>query len=216
MQTLTRQLIDSDYRDRIVTDRQVARLLNASPAARHGLVNRALKAGELIRIQRGLYVLSDRLRQQPVHPFHVAQHLHPGSHVSLETALSWHGWIPEGVPECASVIAGGRSRSLEHPALGRFTFTPLAMHQRYHLTGVERYVLNAQPALVATPLRALLDLACFRKWTWQGSDWLRHHLRIGEEQLSQIQGGTLQELSSVYRHRRVQTFIEGMQREGFT
>ncbi|MGM0632938.1 MAG: type IV toxin-antitoxin system AbiEi family antitoxin domain-containing protein [Pseudomonadota bacterium] len=213
MQTLTQLLIDGGYRDRIVTDRQVARRLASSPAARHGLVNRALKAGELIRIQRGLYVLADRLRQHPVHPFHVAQHLQPGSHVSLETALSWHGWIPERVRECTSVTPTGRSRSLVHPVLGRFTFIPLAVHHEYRLAGVERRTMNGQAALIASPTRALLDLACFRKWTWQGRDWLHDHLRIDEEQLASIRDEVLQELSRVYKHNRMQAFIKGMKRE---
>lgn len=59
MQTLTRQIIEADFTNRVVFDHQLARILPGSSQSRHNLVNRALKAGELIRLKRGAYVLAE-------------------------------------------------------------------------------------------------------------------------------------------------------------
>jgi predicted transcriptional regulator of viral defense system len=68
-----------------------------------------MKSGELVRLQRGLYVLADRYRAQPCHSFAVAQAFAPGSYISFETALAYHGWIPERVFVTASVVPGRKS-----------------------------------------------------------------------------------------------------------
>jgi hypothetical protein len=39
-------------------------------------------------------MLGQSVRKNDVHPFAVAQALLPGSYVSFETALAFHGWIP--------------------------------------------------------------------------------------------------------------------------
>ena len=213
MQTLTELILSSPYRDRVINEQQMARLTGGSSQRRYGLVNRAIRAGELIRGQRGLYFLPDNLRTVPLHPFHLAQALRPGSHISLETALAWHGWIPESVYETASVKRGGRSRTLELPEFGRFSFTPIATHALYHLTAVERLQLQGQTALIARPARALLDLVCSRRLTWQGMDWFVESLRISPDNLQTITAKTLKTLRPVYKHKRMQEFIDAFMKQ---
>ena len=72
MVPLIEQIINSGNANHILSDRQIARLLGGSNARRYGQVNRALKTGELVRVRRGLYLLSDRYREFPAHPFVVA------------------------------------------------------------------------------------------------------------------------------------------------
>lgn len=97
MQTLAQKLIEQGLENRVLTEKQLARVLKGSRQRRYGLVNRALKAGELHRLSRGRYLLADRFRDYPGHPFALAQALVPGSYVSFETAFAHHGWIPEAV-----------------------------------------------------------------------------------------------------------------------
>jgi predicted transcriptional regulator of viral defense system len=115
VQTLTESVLQQGLGNKVLTDAQLQRVLESSPAARYALVNRALKANELIRIRRGLYTLSPHLRTEPVHPFGVAQAIVHGSYVSFETALSHHGWIPESVRVVASVVPARKSLTIEHP-----------------------------------------------------------------------------------------------------
>lgn len=207
MQTLTENLIERGLRDRPLSERQLERIIGDSPARRYGLVNRALKASELIRVRRGLYVLAPQLRTHSLHPFALAQAIEPGSYVSLETALSHHGWIPENVRVTASVVPGRKSSQVDHPVLGSFTFHPLALHRTHFLESVWREQFDGQTALVASPLRALMDLVTFRKVEWSGLTWLTESLRIERDTLKSISRGPLHTLATVYKQKRPNDFL---------
>lgn len=207
MQTLTEQLIEERLIDRVLTDTQLERLISGSSQRRYNLVNRAMKAGELIRLRRGLYMLPDKYRSHPCHPYVLAQKLVPGSYVSLETALAFHNWIPEAVYSTASMMPGHKAKAFSYESLGRFTFHPLAIQAGNFLQLVERVQLGEQPVLIARPIRALLDLVCLKKVGWQGLAWLVQGMRIDEDVLNQVTGAELRTLKQVYKHKRVKGFI---------
>ena len=207
MQTLTEQLIEDGLNDRVLTDIQLGRLIPGSSQRRYNLVNRAMKAGELIRLRRGLYMLPDKYRSQPYHPYALAQKLVPGSYVSLETALAYRGWIPEAVYTTASVVPVRKSKDFYSEPMGRYSFHPLAIQAGYFLELVERVQLGEQAVLVARPIRALLDLVCLRKMEWQGLAWLVQGMRIDEDLLHRVSGTELRTLKQVYKHKRGKGFI---------
>ncbi len=208
MQTLTQQLIDHQLANRIVTDAQLARIINGTKQRRYHLVNRAIKAGEVLRLRRGCYLLAEPFRDHPVHPYALAQALVPGSYVSYETALAHHGWIPEAVYITASVAPGRKSSTYEHKSFGPFSFQPLATRRGYILELVEREQSTEQTMLVAKPIRALMDLVCSRKVEWQGMAWLQRSLRIDYEDLRQVTSSDIRTLKLVYKHKKVIQFLE--------
>lgn len=212
MTPLTEQIFTSGLADRPLSANQVARLLGGGDARRYGLVNRALKAGELIRPRRGLYVLNPVYRKQPLHPFVLAQQMLPGSYVSAESALGFHGWIPELVHTVLSMSHGGKSVTYQHAQLGQFEFRRMTTHIGYFLQSVARHELPHQAALIAEPLRALLDLVYLRKLEWQGLDFLTHGIRIDEQQLFSVTGLDITRLQDVYKGRREQAFLTELQR----
>lgn len=208
MSTLLDAIKAREYTDRILTDRQLSDLLGGSAARRYGIVNRALKDKSLLRIKRGLYALAPHLRSTPLHPFVVAQALHPGSYVSFESALSFHGWIPEAVYQTASVTPGRKSIDYETNTLGTFTFLPLALNAYRFLAGVERRRLGDATALVASPLRALMDIVAYRKIEWQGVAWTTQGLRVDIEHLSALAPQKFNELRDVYKHAAASDFAK--------
>lgn len=210
MQTLTQEIIDCGLANRVLFDTQLARLLEGTPQRRHHLVNRALKAGELVRLQRGVYLLHNRYRTQPPHPFALAQAFVPGSYVSFETALAHHGWIPEAVRVVASVTPGRKSYEYQHPAFGDFSFHPLAIAPGYFLELVTRQQYQQQTMFVAKPFRALMDLVCLRKIEWQGLGWLTDGLRIDYEYLRSITDADIATLELVYTQKRVRSFLQSL------
>jgi hypothetical protein len=213
MQPLTESVIEHGLRDRILSERQLERIAGGTRARRYGLVNRTLKSQELVRVRRGLYVLASKYRSEPPHPFAIAQALEPGSYVSFETALSLHGWIPESVRTNASVISGRKSSALEHPTLGSFTFHPLALNDARFLELVERLQWGSQTALVAKPLRALLDLVTLRKLRWQGMDWLIEGLRIDEQSVQEVNRTQIEALMGVYKQKTPNSFLTKLAEE---
>lgn len=214
MQTLTEIIIAAGRRERILNESQLARLLGGSAQRRYNLVNRALHHGELIRLRRGCYRLATVIAGTAPHPFVVAQALRPGSYVSLESALSFHGLIPEAVPTTLSIVPGRRRDDLTVPELGAFLFRPLALNTGYFLEGVERVVLAGQAALVASPWRALLDRCALFKADRPGLADLLHSLRIDPDDLAAFRANELDAVKPVYRHQRLRSLIDAMQQEG--
>lgn len=213
MQTITRQIIDAGLANRVLTEEQLSRLVSGSQQSRYNLVNRAMKAEELIRLQRGIYLLSEKYRDEPLHPFVLAQVLIPGSYVSFETALSHHGWIPEAVFQTASVTPHTKTKELNDPRFWSLSFHPLALRRGYFLELVERQQIDKQTVLIAKPVRALMDLVCFRKEEWQGLAWLIEGLRIDYEKLRTITSADIRTLKLVFKQKRVNTFLEHLARE---
>ncbi len=211
MQTLTQQLLDMDLNDRVLTDFQLSRLVEGSNQRRYNLVNRAMKAGELIRLRRGLYMLPSKYRSTACHPYGLAQTLVPGSYVSLETALSYHGWIPEAVYTTASIVPGRKAKRFTHEQMGLFTFHPLAIQKGYFLELIERIQLDGQTLIIASPLRAFFDLVCLKKLEWQGLSWIKQGMRIDDEALGQVARADLQTLKLVYKHKRVNHYLSNLE-----
>ena len=212
MQTLTHVLTEAGLSGKVLHDSQLAVLLEGSAQRRYSLVNRALAAGELVLLKRGCYVLHPSIAGSKVHGFVVAQHLHPGSFVSFETALAWHGWIPEAVRLVASVVQGRRKATYSVPLYGEFSFVPLAQRLGYGLDSVRRVELTGGVALVADPLRALLDLVCRRKIPPATLQDFLHGMRLEPEWRSAVRSETLTRLRQVYRHRRMHEAIDIIQR----
>ena len=208
MQTLTQTVIDAGFGTKVLHDAQLAILLEGSAQRRYNLVNRALKAGELVRLKRGCYVLHPTVTGTKVHGFVVAQHLQPGSFISFETALAWHGWIPEAVRLMASVVPGRRKAEYSVPVWGDFRFVPLAQNLGYGLVGVGRIELSGGIGLVADPLRALLDLICWRKIASELVPSFLQGLRLEPEWQSAVQSDALIRLRQVYQHRRMTEVID--------
>jgi len=117
-------------------------------------LSRWVKAGRLFQLRRGLYALAPTWRKVEPHPFLIANRIQRGSYVSLQSALAFHGLIPEHVPLVTSV-GPGRPETVRNP-LGSFQFNHLAGGLLFGYSQVE--VAPRQLAFVASPEKALLDL----------------------------------------------------------
>jgi predicted transcriptional regulator of viral defense system len=213
MNRLIDLVVDAGYAERILSERQMARLIGGSDDSRYALVKRALRSGALVKIRRGQYVLADRYRKQPVHPFHLAQAIVPGSYVSMESALAYHGWIPEAVYSVSSVTPGRKTDNVDHEGYGRFNFLPLAVHRLAFLEGVERREVGQHPVLIAKPLRALLDLVAHRKVHWKGLSWITEGLRVESDALADVPLEDFAVLRRVYKHKAALTFIDRLEQD---
>src|ERR1035437_9472555 len=133
MQRLT-EIILRKVPAHILSDYELAILLEGSPHRRYGLVKRALASGELIQVRRGLYAVAPAISGRPMDLFSLAGRIYGPSYVSLESALSDQGLIPEAVHAVTSVTAK-RSAEFQTP-LGVFSYTRIPHFGLF--TGVER------------------------------------------------------------------------------
>ena len=213
MQNFTDKMLAAGLENRLFTENQLASVLGGSDARRYGIVSRAIKNGTLTRVRRGLYFLNSPHTSSTPHPFVIAQAIKPMSYISFETALSYHQWIPEAVFTTASVTPARKKLITEHDSLGLFSFNPLAVNQYHYLCSVLRTELNQRIALVATPLRALMDLVAFRKQRWVGIEWIEQGLRIERWRLNSLSHHDFDELSGVYKHKTARDFLENLKLE---
>jgi|GEM_PF-160892 len=183
---------------------------DSSDGARALFVHRAIKAEEILRLKPGYFMLGAPYRKSEVHPFIVAAVLHAPSHISLESALAYHGLIPEAVYQVSSVTVV-RSREYTTP-LGVFSFYRVpAVAPRAGVEAVE--VARNAWAFIATPLRAIADAIYLNKeitWERDGLGYLTESLRIEEEDLLKISFDVLEEIQDSIRSMRVRSYLQGL------
>lgn len=174
------------------------------------LLKRALGSGEIVRIRRGLYMLSPPYQKCAPNPLALAQHVYGPSYIGLESALSFYGLIPEAVYSVASVSLS-RSRSFETP-VGRFDF--VRVPQSCFFAGVERHELpNGNGAvLISSPLKSLADLVYVRRLDMTPATLL-DSLRIESRLMEWVSSASMNELAGNYSSRRVQRFLEQIEEE---
>ena len=208
MNTLTEKVIEkvpfTTFTDTVLRD-----LIPGTDDRRYGLVKRALKEGELIRLKRGLYALDEKWRRQPVNLYEAAQKIYGPSYVSLETALSHHGWIPEAVYTITSVCFK-RSKEFDTP-LGRFNYVHIPSHDFF--SGVRRVSSPNGIFFMATPWRALADYVYVHRKKWNGLKPVVEDLRVDPSQLQSADADLLKEIEQASRSSRVKNFIEGIRKE---
>lgn len=113
------------------------------------------KKGLVIRIKRDLYVVSKKVHHLELSRELIANHLYSPSYVSLESALAYHGLIPERVFSLRSVSLK-TYKKYETP-LGVFEY--IKVPDRYFQVGIHQEIVNeAYCFLIASPEKALCDL----------------------------------------------------------
>lgn len=110
--------------------------------------------GQLIRLKRGLYVVSSEVSGKPINACLCANHIYGPSYVSQQWALRWYGLIPERVYTMTSVTIK-RTRMFEN-SLGRFTYEQVKPD--YFAIGVNGVVEDGVTFMMASREKALCDL----------------------------------------------------------
>ena len=117
-------------------------------------ISELIKAGELISVKKGLYITGPEIDLPRPESFLIANHLRGPSYVSVESALSYWGLIPERAYEISSVTVK-TSKKYTTPA-GRYTYMQLPLP--YYTFGIQSVELAPQQfALIASPEKAICD-----------------------------------------------------------
>ena len=177
---------------------------------RHAQTKRAIAAGDIVNIRRGLYCLSDVLRKNQLNPYVIAQHIYGPSYISLQSALRWHGWIPEAVYSTTSVCYK-QSRDFDTP-LGNFSYSRVP--QKVFYAGVDHQTdEGGNIFLIASPLKALADYVYVHKCDWLGIAPLVESLRVEPEELDQLTTKDFDTIDDNYNSSRVKNFLLSLRKE---
>lgn len=148
-------------------------------------ISEMLKNKELIALKRGLYVPGEKMDLKRPSLFSIANHLYGPSYVSLTSALSYWGLIPEKVVEISSVTT--KPSKVFRNELGRFRYQKLSLP--YYSQGIKQVQINEQQTvLMASAEKAICDLIILTpgvnlRSRKQTIAFLVEDLRIQEEEL---------------------------------
>ena len=128
-----------------------------SPSEVRRQLSRWIASRRLIQLRRGLYALAAPFARETPNVLSLASRIRRPSYVSLQSALSYHGAIPESVPLVISVTTGRPGRF--ETALGGFLYRHVGPGLFWGYREVE--VGEGARAYIALPEKALLDLFYF-------------------------------------------------------
>ena len=141
-----------------VIEPQMVHVGEANPRAVQAQLSRWVKAGRLMKLARGKYLLARPYRQIDPPLEAIANRLVYPSYVSFERALAWYGLIPEAVPVVTSITTG-RPCAIEN-VLGTFRYRHI---QQRLFWGYQTIEFQGEPCILAVPEKALLDVLYFQR-----------------------------------------------------
>jgi predicted transcriptional regulator of viral defense system len=118
-------------------------------------VARLKKSGQLIRLKKGLYILSPEIHKKRISKELIANHLYGPSYISFENALSFYKLIPERVYSIRCLTTK-RSKKFKTP-FGHFEY--FSCEEEYFKIGINQEVYEGNYAfLIACPEKAVCDM----------------------------------------------------------
>jgi hypothetical protein len=117
-------------------------------------INDLVKKESLIQLRKGLYIAGKDVKFINPEPFLISNHLYNPSYVSIESAFSFWGMIPEKVYEICNCTT--KNTKVFKTSIGNFSYIKLPLP--YYSLGIEKVRLtNKQTILIASPEKALCD-----------------------------------------------------------
>ena len=197
------------WKHQLLRDTDLEANLGLTDGQRYGLVNRALKKGLLTKLRRGLYLINPPYHQISPHPFEIAPAIYGPSYVSFESALAYHGWIPEAIQETLS--ASGKRSKVFKSAIGDFKYLHVPLFNLYF--GVQQEDDGEHRFLIASPWKAIADHFYVHKRPWFNLSDLELDLRVEAESMRESNLDTLALLSKNYSSPRVKKLLTAIHKE---
>lgn len=158
-------------------------------------ISEMMKQGELISLKKGYYIFNQEVKPER---FSIANALYGPSYISMESALSFYGMIPEQVFSISSATLKA-SKTFEN-RIGRFEYINLPPFY-YALETQFVELREEQFCLIATPEKALCDKIITEKKLQLRSmksaqEYLIENLRIDEYLLRELKVSKLEKMLS--------------------
>ncbi|OGT21162.1 MAG: hypothetical protein A3C55_05785 [Gammaproteobacteria bacterium RIFCSPHIGHO2_02_FULL_42_13] len=180
--------------------------------APHRKINTLLKTGTLIRVKKGLYVLGDSYRDEPICLELLANLIYGPSYISQEYALQYYNLIPERVVTVTSMTCK-RNKHFTTP-FGIFDYTYLNL-KRFRV-GVDWQPFRDNiRLLIASPEKAIADTLIQYHDIKTLSDMRTHlidNMRIETDAINTLNLNRLEKIAQTYCHPIVTLFFNTLKR----
>ncbi|MFH1093592.1 MAG: hypothetical protein V1739_05480 [Candidatus Omnitrophota bacterium] len=175
-------------------------------------INDLLKKGKIIRVKKGLYVFGPDLAREPYSKDVLANLIYGPSYISLESALSFYGLIPERVEAITSITS--KRKKLFNTPVGIFSYRYI--NPAIYPYGVTLHELDKNHSiLIASKEKALSDMLYFSvkmKDEPQIKKYLFDDLRIDIEGIKDFDLKKINKLAGLYGHniKLFHNFLRGL------
>jgi predicted transcriptional regulator of viral defense system len=169
-------------------------------------IQRLIEHNDIIRIKKGLYV-PGQLQDVYIHKKTLANLIYGPSYISLDSALSYWGLIPERVEEITSVTS--KRNKLFTTPLGVFSYRYLSTSK--FNTAVDLIVVEQASFLMATKEKAICDKLYFSQTLFtqvELIEYLEQDLRVDFDEILSLRRTVLRELKKRFNHANVSLFID--------
>ena len=155
-------------------------------------------AGELLRLKRGMFVVSPEVSSCKLSTELIANHLYSPSYVSMQTALRYYGLIPEAVYTTQSMTLK-HSRSFRNK-IGCFDYVQTS-HEAF-VIGLTMQTSNNACFVMASPEKALCDLIAnssnvVLRYKSDALGYLEDFLRFDMDYLPRLDKSVLEQYTAV-------------------
>jgi len=186
-----------------IRDQDLATIFFMDDKRRYDTVKYAMKKGLLSQIRRGLYLIQRPYQKMHHDEFEIAQAIYGPSYISLESALSYHGWIPEKVNACTSSTVKRSKEFITDIANFTYSHTPL----KSFMIQVRRVETSDSTFLIAEPWKAVADHIYVRNRSWGSLADMISDMRIDEDSLLETDVRQLENLSTSYASVKVRKLL---------
>lgn len=161
------------------------------------------KSGDLMRLKRGLYVVSPRVSGSILSTELIANHIYGPSYLSMESALRYYGLIPERVYAVRSMTLK-RSKDFEN-SIGRFDYTYCP--NEYYSIAIRQESYCDYTFLIASPEKALCDLINYTpnlnlRFKKSMKEYLEENIRFDMDEFYKMDIEVFRECAKVSKKRR--------------
>lgn len=126
------------------------------------------KKNQLIQLRRGHYLLPDGVRTREPSEYYVSNYLYAPSYVSLRTALSYYGMIPEATGQIQAITP--RHGNTWETKLNTFSYRTMKTERFWGYTVRSTDHTDLSPTqssfYIARPEKVLLDLFYLQSGPW--------------------------------------------------
>ena len=192
-----------------ITTTDLANVTNKPETALYGFIHRGLREGELIPLRRGLFLIPMLFSKKMADHFELSGLLYSPSFVSLQSALSYHGSIPEAV-YTTTCMTTKRSKTFINP-LGAFSYQKVP--EECFLAGVQRIAHEDGIYFMAMFWRAIADLIYVEHKDWTDLEDMQQDMRIEEIPTTSQDTNALEDLSNNYPSVRTRRILKKFLRQ---
>ncbi len=186
-----------------ITDQDLMLVFFKEDSRRYDAVKYALKKGILKSVRRGLYLIGPPYKKVGFDAFEIAQKIYGPSYISFESALSYHGWIPEAVYTTTSATA--KKGKIFKTSVGVFYYLHIPAENFY--LNVQRVSSKESIFFVAEPWKALADYMYSHRKKWKTIHDLFLDLRIEKETMEESDLASLEHVANYYPKKGIRNML---------